>query len=188
MSLEHAILGFLNYEPMTGYELKKIFDLSIKHFWPAKQSHIYRVLPQMEEKGWLTVEVIQQDTRPARKVYHLTESGRLELQTWLTAGQPLAETRLAWLIQLFFAGRLNDEAVLHLLEHQADLVRSRLQRFSRLPAESESNMQGDEDPRDRFFWMLTVDYGVAHAIAQLRWLEEVIARIQRQQYELPTLK
>ena len=188
MSLEHAILGFLNYEPMTGYELKKIFDLSIKHFWPAKQSHIYRVLPQMEEKGWLTVEVIQQDTRPARKVYHLTESGRLELQTWLTAGPPPPEARRGWRIQLFFCGRRKDAAVVDFVEHQAGLVRGRLQRFSRLPAESESNMQGDEDPRDRFFWMLTVDYGVAHAIAQLRWLEEVIARIQRQQYELPTLQ
>jgi DNA-binding PadR family transcriptional regulator len=188
MSLEHAILGFLNYEPMTGYELKKIFDLSVAHFWPAKQSHIYRLLPEMEVKGWLTVEVIPQQTRPARKVYHLTESGRAELQSWLTTGQPLPETRLAWLIQLFFAGRLNDEAVLHLLEHQANLQRSRIQRFSRLPSESESHMQGDEPPRDRFFWMLTVDFGLAQTIAQLRWLEEVIARLRRQEYELPTLR
>jgi len=28
MSLEHAILGFLNYHAYTGYDLKKIFDTS----------------------------------------------------------------------------------------------------------------------------------------------------------------
>ena len=38
MSLEYAILGFLNYHPYTGYDLKKIFDTSIRHFWPADQS------------------------------------------------------------------------------------------------------------------------------------------------------
>ncbi len=187
MSLEHAILGFLNYEPMTGYELKKIFDQSIKHFWPAKQSHIYRVLPQMEQKNWLTVEVIQQDTRPARKVYHLTERGRAELQAWLAADQPPAEARLAWLIQLFFAGQLSDEVVLGLLEHQAALIRHRLQRLGSIPAESSQQMDGSETASDRFYWMLTVDYGVASAIAQLRWLEEVIARVKRGQYELPTI-
>jgi PadR family transcriptional regulator AphA len=34
MSLEYAILGFLNYHPYTGYDLKKVFDKSVRHFWP----------------------------------------------------------------------------------------------------------------------------------------------------------
>jgi hypothetical protein len=44
MSLEFAILGFLNYQPYSGYDLKKIFDTSVRHFWPADQSQIYRTL------------------------------------------------------------------------------------------------------------------------------------------------
>ena len=35
MSLKHAILGFLSLQPMTGYDLKKAFDQSVRHFWPA---------------------------------------------------------------------------------------------------------------------------------------------------------
>ncbi len=27
MSLKHALLGFLNYGPHTGYELKKVFEI-----------------------------------------------------------------------------------------------------------------------------------------------------------------
>jgi len=42
MSLEYAILGFLNYHPYNGYDLKKIFDTSSAIFWPADQSQIYR--------------------------------------------------------------------------------------------------------------------------------------------------
>ena len=38
MSLEYAILGFLNYRPLSGYDLKKVFDNSVRHFWPIHSS------------------------------------------------------------------------------------------------------------------------------------------------------
>ena len=47
MSLEYAILGFLNYLPLSGYDLKKMFDTSVQHFWPADQSQIYRTLARL---------------------------------------------------------------------------------------------------------------------------------------------
>ena len=80
MSLEHAILGFLNYRPLTGYSLKKIFDTSVQHFWPADQSQIYRTLSRLEEDGWAKMEVVEQENRPNRKVYHITDSGQEELK------------------------------------------------------------------------------------------------------------
>ena len=46
MSLKHALLGLLNYRPMTGYDLKQRFDHSISHFWSANLSQIY---PTSEE-------------------------------------------------------------------------------------------------------------------------------------------
>jgi len=59
MSLEFAILGFLNYQPYTGYDLKKIFDTSIRHFWPADQSQIYRTLARLTEQGLAEMEKIE---------------------------------------------------------------------------------------------------------------------------------
>jgi len=56
MSLEYAILGFLNYHPYTGYDLKKIFDNSVQHFWVADQSQIYRTLIHLTEgdsRAWI---------------------------------------------------------------------------------------------------------------------------------------
>jgi hypothetical protein len=95
--------------------------------------------------------------------------------------------RLAWLIQVFFGGRCSDETVLALLEHQLAIQRRRLQGFSSIPAENRDQMS-DDNPRDRFYWMLTVDFGVAQAMAQVRWLEEVIANIRSGDYRLPTIQ
>ena len=69
MSLKHAILGFLSYQPFSGYDLKKAFDRSVRHFWPANQSQIYRTLARITDQGWAEVEIIQQTDRPDRKEY-----------------------------------------------------------------------------------------------------------------------
>jgi DNA-binding PadR family transcriptional regulator len=186
MSLEHAILGLLDYEPMTGYDLKKMIDVSVAHFWPAVQSQIYKTLGRMAEAGWVNVEIISQEPRPPRKVYAITETGRTELFQWLETPQPAAETRLGWLIQIFFAGRLPDENVIVLLEHQLQIYRQRLGRFSAIPPENRDQME-EGSPRERFYWLLTVDYGVANALFQVRWLEAVLASIRKGEYQLPTL-
>ena len=55
MSLDHAILGFLALEPMSGYDLKRVFDQSVQHFWPATQSQIYRSLGKMADQAGLSL-------------------------------------------------------------------------------------------------------------------------------------
>lgn len=186
MSLEYAILGFLNYEPLSGYDLKKIIDLSVSHFWPADQSQIYRTLARMEADGWLRVEHVAQESRPSRKVYHITEAGQSELLHWLAEPLPPGEVRLPWLIQIFFAGRLPDEQVIALLERMAQYQRGRLAGYQQIPEENAEQMEAD-DPRERFFWMLTVDYGVTQTRMQLAWLEAAIARIRAKDYRLPVM-
>ena len=42
--LKHGILGLLNYGDMTGYEIREAFESSLKFFWPAQTSQIYREL------------------------------------------------------------------------------------------------------------------------------------------------
>ena len=83
MSLEHAIQGFLTCRPLSGYDLKKFFDETVRHFWSAPQSQIYRTLARMAETGWVEMERIKQEDRPDRKVYHVTGEGRDELRRWL---------------------------------------------------------------------------------------------------------
>lgn len=186
MSLEYAILGLLNYEPMTGYEIKKMVDISISHFWPAVQSQIYKTLFRMETDGLVTVETVPQEPRPPRKVYSITPKGRDDLFQWLETPLPPGEIRIAWLIQIFFAGHLENEKILALLHHLLAVQQHRLQAFTTIPEENRETMQEDA-AREKFFWMLTVDYGVAQSIAQIDWLQKVIRAVETHDYRLPTL-
>ncbi len=182
MSLEYVILGFLEIGPKTGYELKKRFDRSVSGFWPADQSRIYRTLARLDEWGYVSQEVVVQDGRPNRKLYHITGEGREELHRWLTNCQPGSPPRNGFLVQLFFAGLLSDEEAIRLLEDKRRRILQMLESFPqrfRLSHEYEH----DEPERVDFFHWLTLDSAVVLRYAFLEWIDGTIDRIRRKDYE-----
>src|SRR5438552_16270601 len=106
MSLKHALLGFINYGPMTGYELKKFFDTSVAHFWNAELSQIYPSLKALEGEGLVEMNVEVQADRPNRKVYSITDDGRRELLEWLATPAESDQVREPLLVKLFFGSSL----------------------------------------------------------------------------------
>jgi PadR family transcriptional regulator, regulatory protein AphA len=179
MSLEYAILGFLNYHPYSGYDLKKIFDDSVRHFWPADQSQIYRTLARLTEQGLVEMEKIAQEDRPDRKVYHITSAGQTELLKWLTGPPPMDEPRSAHLIQVFFAGQLSDEEILAKFEGFAVTLRAILAQYDQVPSKIGPYEREINSPREQFFWMLTLENGIRNVRANLEWAESVIDRIKK---------
>lgn len=181
MSLEHAILGFLNYRSYTGYDLKKIFDHSVQHFWSADQSQIYRTLVRLTEKGWAVVEKVPQEDRPDRKVYHITEAGRAELRRWLLAPPPFEPSRSAPLIQVFFSGQLSDEQILAKFEGFIAMMQNILDQYDAIPFQITEYQREVSSPREHFFWMLTLENGIANMRANLAWAQSVVERIKNGQ-------
>jgi DNA-binding PadR family transcriptional regulator len=182
MTLEFAILGFLNYSPLTGYDLKKIFDNSIRHFWQADQSQIYRTLARLSDQGFVTVEKVEQTTRPDRKVYSITENGRQEFHRWLTIPVQLDSPRSAPLVQVFFSGQLSDEEVLAYFENGRAMVRAVLDVYTQVPLNVEFYRQRINNPREEFFWFLTLENGIMTMRATLDWMDSVIERIRNKDY------
>lgn len=181
MSLEYAILGFLNYSPLSGYDLKKVFDDSVQHFWPADQSQIYRTLSGLEEQGWVEVEVVNQAERPDRKVYSITEMGRTELVNWLAIEPREKASRSAALVQVFFFGQLSDEIILERFERYLFMMKTVMTSYEQVPEKLALNMPVSNSERENFFWMLTLDLGFRTVQANIDWAESVIAKLKNKQ-------
>lgn len=182
MSLDYAILGFLNSMPLSGYDLKKHFDNTVQHFWSADQSQIYRVLARLDEKGLITQEVIEQDDRPNRKVYHLTDKGREELATWLKSPVAFPPKRQGPMIQVFFGGQLTDEELLEVFERQAHVLRKKLERLQEIPVEIGRDEELFPTERDYYMSMLTLEAGTRLAETRLAFAEEVIERLKNGEF------
>ncbi len=63
LMLKCALLGFLNYRPRSGYDLKQLMDVSTSNFWHAKQSQIYATLKKMEKDGLILSHIHPQESR-----------------------------------------------------------------------------------------------------------------------------
>ena len=185
MPLSHAILGFLEYQPMTGYDLKKLFDLSIAHFWSATQSHIYKALENLEEDGLVESSVIPGEGKPNRNQFQITDAGRAELQRWLTAPLPVTIPREAWLIQVFFSHFSSNKEIVALFETRMKEIRERIQLLHRdAQAAIDQNAKQIGIERARQLWQITLDYGIDYYEFELAWLEKTLPSVQN----LPAFK
>jgi len=161
---------------MTGYDLKhQAFDSTITHFWQADQAQIYRTLSTMTGSGWVVRTLEIQADRPDRKVHHITEAGHAELRRWLHLTQPLPAHREPFLVQLFFAGQMENAAILEHIERQRAAHQALLEQYQRI------SMPPLGDPtldRDRTFWRLTLEMGIATEQAYLNWLDQCEAVVR----------
>ncbi len=181
MSLKHAILGFLSYKPLSGYDLKKAFDNSVRHFWPADQSQIYRTLAQLTAEGLVERAADGEGPRD-RHPYHITATGLSELRQWLVASSPPQDDRNPFLIKVFFAATLGGgEALALLAEHRA-AIREQASLFTGLYQQMLTLREAAPNPEVFFFSMLTLEYVLSLAPGYLRWLDSAIDRLERGDY------
>jgi len=180
MSLDHILLGLLR-EPRSGYDLKAVFDETVRHFWPAELTQIYRFLKRLEEMGLLKSRLLASDKGPDRRVYSLTPAGRRRLRKWLRSGPILEDERYAALGQLFFMGALGD------LEETARFITEmRGKRIAQLEALRAIERQwlepvGGSTNRfsdDRFHQYLTLRTGINTMSARIQWCDETLERIR----------
>jgi PadR family transcriptional regulator AphA len=186
--LAHAILGFLDYRPMSGYELKRFFDQSVAHFWSATQSHIYKALENLEHEGLVKSQLILQEGKPNRKQYEITDAGRVELHRWLSTPLPVEAKREAWLIQVFFAHGLANEEIANLFENRIARLRSSLAQCQQAQKNIEQNNAQDNRPRLQSLWQLTLDYGIQYYENEIDWLEKTLPIVRNLPELIPTNK
>ena len=170
MALSHtqaALLGLLVHRPMSGYELLKDMDSSLRHFWTPARSQVYALLPRLVEQGLATAKEVEQRERPDKIVYRLTRAGREALDAWLE--EPLDhENRNLFLLKLF------------LLEHvRADLRPLILERKTwakRQLAELRELEREAARAGDSFHGLETLRFGIETLRATIRWADAALKR------------
>jgi DNA-binding PadR family transcriptional regulator len=101
MDIRSIILGLLNVRPMTGYELKQVFDTSLSNFSGASFGSIYPTLRKLRQGGLASVEEETREGR-LRKVYSITPSGREAFGEALGGELRVPPFRNELLTRLFF--------------------------------------------------------------------------------------
>jgi PadR family transcriptional regulator, regulatory protein AphA len=168
MSLRHAVLGLLSWQPMTGYELASKFDVSLSNAWHASHSQIYPELAKLEDAGM--VEVVARGARNS-KTYDVTDDGRAELRRWLVEVEPSRQQRNESAVRAFLAPRLLDpaDARLALERDLRDVLAQREQ------LEGIQRLMDEDGGRSPF--APAVDLGLRFSPVMEEWLRDQLAAL-----------
>lgn len=160
---DYALLGLLDAQPLTGYQLRARVRAALSHFWNASFGTIYPALARLERDDLIrrTPGSGARGSQP----FAITAAGRKVLRQWLgTAPADDPGPRSELLLKLFF-GRSGDPAAL--LSMLDDYARTQRQRREHLDATITRVSNQDSD--DTFFWRLTAQRGLAVADARIAW-------------------
>lgn len=178
MSLDHILLAMLR-EPASGYDLKKDFNESIRHFWFAELSQLYPALQRLEKQGYLKSKTVPSDKGPHRRVYRRTAAGRKELCTWLRSGPQIGTERFAYVAQMAFMHELSDlEETLDFLQLLRERFDGLCQILQHIEADEGAGFPDDVDLQ-AFHELLSLRLGIASIKAKLAWCDEAIKLVSQ---------
>lgn len=190
MSIEHAILGLLSLNSLSGYDIKKMFEGSPALYWSGNNNQIYKTLVKLHEQGWVSRQTQLQDASPARKIYSITEKGLEELRRWVLANPEVPQVRNSFLIQLAWADLLTAQELDHLLERyeneiQVQVAMLKFQKQERnvspsgIPRDAYINVLSARTPRETFLWNMIVENWLAYYQAELEWIAKLRTELQK---------
>lgn len=176
--LKHGILGLLNYQDMTGYEIMEVFRDSLNFFWNAQTSQIYRELQGLEERNWVCKTIVCQQGKPDKKIYSITEEGKTELLRWLADGNLGLNSRIPILMKVFFMGERNKEENIRYFKRVKEECENFLKSLDRVPEyiEAYGEVIGEKDKTA--YWQMTVEYGRKNMQMHIEWAQSCIERLE----------
>jgi PadR family transcriptional regulator AphA len=164
LTIEHALLGFLREQPMHAYEIHQTLRRpeALGLVWRLKQSIVYVMLERLEEEGYLSTTLEPQQSRPPRKLLHLTEAGREAFERWrVTPVEHGRDFRIEFLAKLYFANQDNPTTVAHLLAAQRAACRE---------WRDSLHHQAEQLPQHDYDW-LVLQFRIGQLDAIMNWLD-----------------
>lgn len=166
--IDYVILGLLSHEDLTGYEIKKRMDTSLKYFWGASFGSIYPALSDLVERGLAGKRNGAENGRN-KLIYSITEEGKKYLKEWLQIPAERDELRYETLLKLFFG---NEAGAAQAISH-IDAFQEKIEgELPFLIGAAETLRNSIDLDNTHKYYLLTVAFGVKTYRAYLEWCEE----------------
>ncbi|MFB7333919.1 PadR family transcriptional regulator [Streptomyces adustus] len=185
MALRNAVMAALLEGEASGYDLAKGFEASVANFWMATPQQIYRELERMAGEGLVAARVVEQERRPNKRLFSLTDAGYGAVRAFLAEGsaKPLAiRDELLVKVQCVDLGdpgavdAVRAEIVRRTERSAAKLARYERARERLLAGRTEAEYCGTGE---RIGPYLTLQAGLALERANLQWGELALRLLAR---------
>ena len=165
MDVKTLCLGLLTVQEACGYDLKKTFESSFKHFFPAGYGSIYPALADLADAGLVKCREIPQIGKPDRKVYQITEAGEQAFIDALNRTDPQHKLRSEFLAMIYFADRIEEQRLADLLDDRIVQLRETIELIERSRSDASGN--GESSAGAKF----VAGFGAVIAEAAAKYIE-----------------
>jgi PadR family transcriptional regulator AphA len=169
-STEYVLLGTLFSGQKHGYEIMQFLESALESTWRVSTSQLYVLLKRLEGKGLLQSSVETQETRPSKRVFCLTPSGKNAFLEWLRSPtERVRDLRIEFLAKLFFFHRLS-------LKGGNELVNTQVKALEEIKGRIQKRQDRENDP----FNKLVLGIKVMTVESWLQWLRIEATQFMRE--------
>ncbi|MDD9267263.1 PadR family transcriptional regulator [Paenibacillus sp. GCM10023248] len=181
-SIRYAMLTLLAREPLSGYDIKQQMNSRMGPFWKAGSNQVYPELAKMEEEGLALLHSVEQnDHRPARKVYAITERGRQELIRWTIEPTEPETMKDEFLLKAYNSWLVESADMLPRFEEKQKEHEKKLAVYSEKLNEL-NQILDPLNPRDPLLSSISVvEFGVEYEKLYIKWCQQVIEKLRKQE-------
>jgi DNA-binding PadR family transcriptional regulator len=177
VALRHAVLAALLDGEATGYELAKRFDIATADYWSATSQQLYGELDRLAEQDFVSGRVVEQTSRPNKRVFKLTDAGREELRAFTARPtRPIAiRDELLVKLRAVDAGDLEDTVAA--VRERLEYSRGKLELYDRMRARILDGRSEHDflESGERIGPYLTLMRGRSFEKENVRWMERVLS-------------
>ncbi|MBJ6642016.1 PadR family transcriptional regulator [Streptomyces sp. BSE7-9] len=184
MALRHAVLAALLDGELSGYQLAKAFDVGVANFWYAQPQQLYAELTRLERQGLVAGREVVQESRPNKRLFHVTDAGLAELEAFTAASAKPAFVRDDLMVKVQAADSVDTATLIDQLTERADIARARIELFEALLRRLRGD-RGEEDflrHGDRIGPYLTCLRGVAFEQENRDWCLRTVAVLEERRH------
>jgi len=187
-----AILGLLSWKPMSGYDIKKLVEMSLSHFWSESYGNLFPTLNALVEAGFATKKVDPASGARHRQVYTVTARGRRAYEQWLREPADPVQMRNELQLKFFLTSRGSIDDSIRLLEEYRTQQKTRYTEFKEFEAILAQAVRTDVMPdelvpiigktadqsNEQLIFYLTLRHGILAIEARMAWVDESLRALR----------
>ncbi|MCZ4555872.1 PadR family transcriptional regulator [Rhodococcus oryzae] len=170
-------------EELSGYELKKWADWSIKFFyWSPSFSQVYTELKKLEKHGFVTSRVQHDNGVRGRRLYKITEAGTAAVGRWSNEA-PIDPPILKHGVMLrIWLGHLNKP------ERLKEILREHIEYVSKMERRAAADASGADKEPAWAYSQIVLRWAERYYAAERDLAEQLIADIDKADAVLAQVK
>jgi len=165
--IDYIVLGVVQNEALTGYDIKKWIESGIGNFYKASYGNLYPALKRLTDKELVTMDEQPQGGRK-KKYYKATELGKETFMEWLALPFDFSLGAPTLLAKIYFFGQLPEKIRNQQLQEYETHYRQNLRKLKTIEKKlSESEVDTD------YFMQSTLYLGIRNIQTAIEWFGHI---------------